>query len=114
MKKILLIALMCFLLAGCGGVPEVSRTYPVKNHMTVKSGVCATYMVNGREEVYFFDEWLVYPCEEDSIVAALFWEHLPEEPESANEIYLYLNEKEYEEYRKQKADYEKGATDESQ
>lgn len=82
--------LFCIFISSCA--PEVSRTYPVKDYIVLEDGVIASFDVNGKEHVHKFEEWLVYPTDEENIVVALYWEHLADMPEDANEIYLYLNE----------------------
>lgn len=99
--KCILVILLCLLLSGCLGAPEVSRTYPLKDYMIVDMDVVAVFIVDGKEKTYSFEEHLVYSCEEESIVTALFWEHLVDMPEEANEIYLYLNEEDYNKYREE-------------
>lgn len=90
LKVILLIILICIFISSCA--PEVSRTYPVKDYIVLEDGVIASFDVKGKEHVHKFEEWLVYPTEGENIVVALYWEHLADMPEDANEIYLYLNE----------------------
>ena len=101
LNKIIFIILICLFISGCGSVPEVSRTYPVKDYIVVDDEVIAVFTINEKEKTYQFEEYLINPCKGENVVKALFWEHLLDIPEDANEIYLYLNEIDYEKYREE-------------